>query len=149
MKSGPRVPYRAASLGALMVLAAAVGITTWSSPAQSTPERLSSFNKQYGTARTRLDSCLTCHSSASSPNKTNLNAYGTDFLNNNHDFGAIEGLDSDGDGASNIDEIKARTFPGDPKENPNNPPPPPPPPPTTTTTTKPSPVPALPKLPLP
>jgi len=40
----------------------------------------------------------------------------------------IEPLDSDGDGFTNIDEIKAGTFPGDPTDNA-----------TTTTTTKPKP----------
>ena len=33
-------------------------------------------------------------------------------------FRAVESLDSDGDGYSNIDEIKADTLPGDPKSHP-------------------------------
>lgn len=48
----------------------------------------------------------------------NVNPYGADFGKNNHDFGAIEPLDSDGDGVSNINEIKAGSFPGDPKDKP-------------------------------
>lgn len=31
---------------------------------------------------------------------------------------AVEMLDSDGDGHSNLEEIAARTFPGDPKDHP-------------------------------
>jgi hypothetical protein len=66
-----------------------------------------------------------------------VNSYGKDFGAANHDFGAIEGKDSDGDGFSNIDEIKALTFPGDPNDNPNKKAEEKPkPPPSTTTTTK-------------
>ena len=36
------------------------------------------------------------------------------FAAANHDFGAIEPKDSDGDGVTNINEINKRTFPGDP-----------------------------------
>ncbi len=66
-----------------------------------------------------------------------MNPYGADFGAANHDFAAVEGKDSDGDGFSNIDEIKADTFPGDPNDNPNSKPKeqPKPPPPSTTTTT--------------
>jgi hypothetical protein len=48
-----------------------------------------------------------------------MNPYGTDFGAANHDFGAIEAKDSDGDGVTNIDEIKAESFPGDPNDKPN------------------------------
>ena len=40
-----------------------------------------------------------------------------------HDFGSIESADSDGDGYTNIEEIAAGTFPGDPNDFPNAPPP--------------------------
>ena len=108
------------------------------SPAQSKPEYLSEFNSRYKTSGSRLDTCTTCHAS-SSPSKENLNPYGRDFGAANHDFGAIEGKDSDGDGFSNIDEIKAGTFPGDPNENPDKKPEPPKKPAPTTTTTRPFP----------
>jgi hypothetical protein len=74
-----------------------------------------------------------------------VNSYGAEFAKNNHDFGAVEPLDSDGDGFSNIDEIKALTFPGDPADNPNTKPAPKPAPSTTTTTA--GLLPGLPKLP--
>ena len=57
---------------------------------------------------TRLDSCTLCHTSVPS-----RNAYGSAWRNNGRSFLAIEGLDSDGDSFSNIDEIDALTFPGD------------------------------------
>ena len=89
------------------------GFFVLSPTAHSTPDHLNAFNQKYGTAGSKLDSCQTCHAS-SSPAKENLNAYGKDFAGANHDFGAIEPKDSDGDGVSNINEIKKRTFPGDP-----------------------------------
>ena len=117
-------------LGAVAVLSAvlsAAGFAVLGSPAQSTPEYLSQFNAKYDTRGTKLDGCKTCHQ-AETGNAENLNVYGKDFGGNNHDFAAIEGKDSDGDSFSNIDEIKAATYPGDPNDNPNTKPAP-----TTTT----------------
>jgi len=60
---------------------------------------------------TVLDDCALCHTSAPA-----LNSYGTDYLNNGRNSGAfttIEGLDSDGDGFTNLAEINGLTFPGD------------------------------------
>ena len=105
-------------LGVVAVLAAvisAVGFVVASPPASSTPEYLSSFNEKYGTTGSKLDSCLTCHQTQAA-SKENLNPYGTDFGAANHDFGAIEGKDSDGDGVTNLDEIKKGTFPGNPAD---------------------------------
>lgn len=70
---------------------------------------LGKFNDKYGTRGTRLDSCITCHS-----NVPNLNPYGDDFRDNGFSFDAVEKMDSDDDGFSNITEINARAFPGDP-----------------------------------
>ena len=109
---GPGVLVVIALLSAVM---SAIGFAVVSPPAQSTPENLNAFNKKYGTSGTKLDSCLTCHQSEAA-SKENLNPYGTDFAGANHDFGAIEGKDSDGDGVTNIDEIKKGTFPGNPAD---------------------------------
>jgi hypothetical protein len=69
---------------------------------------LEKFNDTYGTQGSALDTCTTCHSTVPS-----LNPYGEDFRDNGSDFDAIEPKDSDGDGFSNIDEINARSLPGD------------------------------------
>ena len=135
---------RVAIIAVLMGMATIGGFAALVSPAQAKPEYLDAFNKKYGTRSTKLDSCQTCHASQS-PNAQNLNPYGTDLGKHNHDFGAIEGLDSDGDGFKNIDEINATTFPGDPNDNPNTKAKPKPTP--TTTTTKPFPFSLLPDLP--
>jgi hypothetical protein len=59
-------------------------------------------------AGTPLDSCMLCHT-----NRTpELNAYGIDYQRAGHNFKAIELLDSDKDGVSNLAEIKALTLPG-------------------------------------
>ena len=55
-----------------------------------------------------------CHSAV--PTR---NAYGTAYGNSSHDFTAIEPLDSDGDGFSNLAEITARTFPGNASSKPS------------------------------
>jgi hypothetical protein len=80
----------------------------------ATSSLLSQFDTLYGTTGTSLDSCSTCHTS----NIPALNPYGTDLQNNGNNFQAIENLDSDGDGFTNIQEIRAGTLPGDPTSHP-------------------------------
>lgn len=53
--------------------------------------------------------CVLCHTSG-----FGLNAYGDDLNAASRDFAAIEGVDSDGDGRTNLQEILDDcTFPGD------------------------------------
>ena len=94
---------------------------------------LDTFNDVYGTAGTRLDTCNTCHT-----NGRSTNPYGThlkseisrimnpeaEALTDEQFFNALRGalrsieeLDSDRDGYSNLAEIRARTFPGDPEDH--------------------------------
>jgi hypothetical protein len=113
----PRVPK---VLGAVALLSAgisAVGFAVVSPPAQSTPEFQSQFNAKYQTRGSKLDSCMTCHTQQAG-GKENMNPYGTDLSAAQGDFAAIEPKDSDGDGVTNIDEIKAESFPGDPNDKP-------------------------------
>jgi hypothetical protein len=101
-----------------------------------------------GTAGTKLDNCATCHSGgsyvdgrgrtitmgncqwchysygydASGDIAETMNPYGNDFMLSGRNAGAlraIESLDSDSDGFSNIQEIVATAFPGDPKDHPD------------------------------
>ena len=141
--------FAPAHLGAIAVLSALLsmaGFAVLVSPAIAKPEYLDAFNKRYDTKGSKLDSCHTCHTTTQ--DAEHLNPYGMDFGKHNHDFGAIEQLDSDGDGFKNIDEIKAGTFPGDPNDNPNTKSKPKAPP-STTTTTRPFPFSLLPQgLPL-
>jgi len=88
------------------------------------------FNTEYGTAGTNggtgLGSCVTCHRNLNGTG--GVNSYGKDWKasgSNPAAFAAIEDLDSDGDGYSNIDEILVDTFPGDASSTPvpvNDPP---------------------------
>jgi len=81
---------------------------------QAKSNYLTDFVNTYpNTAGTQLDSCSTCHTSV--PNR---NPYGDDYKSHGHNFQAIELLDSDGDGYSNIDEINALTMPGDRNSHP-------------------------------
>ncbi|MEW6476678.1 MAG: hypothetical protein AB1679_30835 [Actinomycetota bacterium] len=107
-------------LGAISLLSAAisaVGFAVVSPPAQSTPELQSQFNTKYNMRGSKLDSCMTCHTQQAG-GKEYLNPYGTDLSAAQGDFAAIEPKDSDGDGVTNIDEIKAEAFPGDPNDKP-------------------------------
>ena len=83
--------------------------------ASATSSYLSNANRQYpGIASSKLNDCTLCHTSPPS-----RNAYGSAFANANHNFAAIENLDSDGDGFTNIQEITALTFPGNASDVPS------------------------------
>ncbi len=69
---------------------------------------LAAFKKQYPSATTAK--CTTCHEAGG---YTVRNAYGHDFETHDHNFVAIEGLDSDGDGFTNLQEITAGTNAAD------------------------------------
>jgi len=77
---------------------------------------LTSFNTLYGTDNKILDTCSTCHNSGYA-----LNPYAVDFNTKRLQTGsatmglqACEMMDSDHDGYTNIAEIEALTFPGNP-----------------------------------
>jgi hypothetical protein len=96
--------------------AALVLLVSWMVPysASARPEFLELFLEQYpAVVGTRLESCNVCHTD---PPRRNL--YGTDFSVAGRDFVAIEPFDSDGDGFSNLTEITALTFPGNPLDFP-------------------------------
>jgi hypothetical protein len=95
-------------VGAILVLASVAG---------AFPGYLDAFNSRYGTKGSRLDTCQTCHS-------TNYQSDILAQLERNMSFAdaltAVEPLDSDGDQHSNIEEITARTFPGNPNDFPGH-----------------------------
>ena len=78
--------------------------------ASATPSIEAMFIKQYPqAANSALQSCATCHM----PMKEgNINPYGAALKNAKYNFAAIETLDSDGDGKSNLEEITTFTNPG-------------------------------------
>ncbi|MBE0605557.1 MAG: Ig-like domain-containing protein, partial [Deltaproteobacteria bacterium] len=98
----------------ISALAMVAGVLAMSGgQAHAVSNYLTSFNNQYGTSGTALNTCNLCHTSVPA-----RNPYGAAFASNGHSFTAIENLDSDGDGFTNIAEITARTFPGDPGSTP-------------------------------
>lgn len=80
----------------------------------------STYNPKEGTALANA-ACLTCHAKMP-PTKEAMNPYGADYdkqkTRNAAALKAIESLDSDKDGFSNIAEINAGTLPGDPASKP-------------------------------
>lgn len=55
--------------------------------------------------------CNVCHERSSGGP---LNGFGVDYARFGRNMEAVSGLDSDGDGYTNADELAAGTFPGDP-----------------------------------
>lgn len=93
------------------------------SEAWATIDNLKSFKQTYPGKEPKAYSCKVCHLGAIGK-KGDLNAYGLALQKlkapadakklTEKDFKAIEKVDADKDGASNLDEITAGTFPGDP-----------------------------------
>ncbi len=74
------------------------------------PSMQTAFIAKYPELRdTQLNSCTTCHMPAK---KDFMNNYAIALKEAKMDFAKIEELDSDGDGATNIEEIKNERFPG-------------------------------------
>ncbi len=61
-----------------------------------------------------LNDCKICHRDGNEK----LNSFGSAYKQAGRNLSAIEQLDSDGDGFSNLDEIKRLTFPGDASDKP-------------------------------
>jgi hypothetical protein len=85
---------------------------------------LSDFVTTYSASSSPLNTCNLCHT-GTPRNASNVNNFGYDYATAGYDFAAIQGLDSDGDGYTNIQEIQAGTFPGDASSVPAVTPPPP------------------------
>lgn len=97
----------------VVVLALLVAGFSWS-PTYAKSEYVNSLTTAYpNTGNTPLAACATCHTP-----KMELNVYGAALSAAKLDFKAIEGKDSDGDGATNAAEIAALTNPGDASSKP-------------------------------
>ena len=73
-------------------------------------------------AGSRIDACNLCHNSPEGGDARN--SYGLSYASSGNNFAAIENTDSDGDGWTNLQEIKSLTFPGDANDHPTPTPPP-------------------------
>ncbi len=105
-------------------MAVAAGVLLFGAVALALPNDLATFKQLYapkdGTALAKA-ACLVCH--AKMPPSKNMNPYGADLAKQGTPrtsaaFKAIEALDSDKDGFTNIQEITAGTLPGDPASKP-------------------------------
>ena len=99
-------------------------VAVWFGAAYAKSADLNTFDSLYGSSGIAGD-CAVCHTSGS---KVPANPYGQAYLNAGRSSAAlkaIESRDSDGDGATNIAEINAGTFPGNASSKPAPPPPPP------------------------
>jgi hypothetical protein len=110
--------------GIVLALLVVVGFTTWAAALpQMTAHLRTLYKPTVGTDFAKAMPCKVCHTSTPAL-KTNLNAYGLDLQKaakgtyNDAGFKAIEGLDSDKDGYTNVVELRAGTLPGDPNSKP-------------------------------
>lgn len=79
---------------------------------------LYNFNNTYPAAAATLgQNCTLCHAIPEGGGPPN--PYGADYAAFGYSFSDIEQLDSDNDGYTNIQEIQALTYPGDPTSHPD------------------------------
>ncbi len=101
----------------LAALVVSVALPAKVSQAHPTNAFLQAAESQYPwIVGTQLDQCVLCHVSNTDFDR---NPYGADWASHGNSFTAIENLDSDHDGFTNIVEIKALTFPGNPDSKPS------------------------------
>ena len=103
--------------GSIYLLVIVYSLSTATKGSANSTDNSNARTKYPKIVNTRLDSCSLCHTS----NIPSLNPYGQAYKNNGRSvaaLGAIESSDSDGDGFTNIQEIMALTFPGDPSDFP-------------------------------
>lgn len=99
-------------------LAALLTLLLWPQAVWAFTNYLTNAQSQYPALKgSRIDTCTLCHQTDAA-NWPSLNVYGQAFGNNGHDFTAIENLDSDGDGYSNLTELTDHSFPGNPADKP-------------------------------
>jgi hypothetical protein len=102
-------------IASFMLLSGLVALLAKPEPVRAFEDDLTAAQNRYPhIINTRIDDCTLCHTATSFA----FNPYGLAYGANGENFAAIEPLDSDGDGFTNIAEINALTFPGDPADSP-------------------------------
>lgn len=105
-------------LSTLVLLIGIILILLPPQTAQAKPRFLASARARYPQlADSRLDTCDLCHRNGGGSSR---NAFGEAFAANGFSLATIEHLDPDGDGYTNLEEFKALTFPGNPKDFPRS-----------------------------
>ncbi len=100
----------------LGVISLASAVALVAGTALATMDMQKDFLKKYPDSKVK---CGSCHTKAM-PKKgeADVNKFGADMnkvkKDGKYDFAALEKMDSDGDGVSNLDELKKGTNPGDP-----------------------------------
>ena len=123
------MPGRKAKFEMLAVVLACVAVVGLTHPANAKRDFLERYQAYFGLKET--GKCIFCHNVKESekPGKGNLGLYGKDVQTLIHakdeyriniQFAAVAlfDKDSDGDGATNMEEMALDTYPGDPKSTP-------------------------------
>lgn len=83
------------------------------SPMQAKPQFLDRLRAAYpNIVDSPIDDCVLCHRDGVPDGP--INKFADNFFSYKADLAALEPLDSDGDGFTNLEELTALTFPGDP-----------------------------------
>lgn len=104
------------SLMLLILLTGAILIVSPPQTVRAKPGFLAGARARYPQlAGSRLDTCNLCHQNGGGSSR---NVFGEAFAANGFSLARIEAQDSDGDGYTNLEEFKALTFPGNPRDFP-------------------------------
>ena len=94
-------------------------------PSHATSSYYRTFTNRYALVSTRINSCAVCHDENPGGAIPAANPYGLDVLGQvsagnsiSVSLANLEPADSDGDGFTNLAEIQARAFPGNPADKP-------------------------------
>ena len=112
-----RKAFAISVLGSILLVIGFLSFTRLTSVSANTPDVNNVHNRYPAMVGSRIDSCSLCHTSSI----PSLNSYGMAYKNNGRSqtaLMAIESLDTDGDGFTNLAEISALFFPGDPTDHP-------------------------------
>lgn len=123
------MPGRKAKLELLALALACVAVVVFTGSANAKRDFLERYQAYFGLKET--GKCIFCHNvqEKDKPGKGNLGLYGKDvqaLMNQKEEYRinvqfaavALFDKDSDGDGATNMEEMALNTYPGDPKSVP-------------------------------
>jgi hypothetical protein len=118
-RSGKGLPVALMVIGSLVIAGMYFWLHQAVSPVSANSSDIALAESTYpNIVGSRIDTCVLCHTSSI----PSLNPFGAAYKSNGRgsaaSLHAIEGIDSDGDGFTNLQELTALTFPGNASDKP-------------------------------